>query len=353
MDTDIELQPYETLLGNIKMHRIAMLKLYIGIILAIIMIVLFVISSGVMLRDIRNNYDALLQLEIITILTLCLGVVLYSLSFSFLKKYLGLRIFGYIWVIVLSFVVSICAVAALYEEFLRSFPEPWWSEILGEQFKLSSLFFVIFLLVLSSILYKISHLVAKDYRLPIITASITMGVVSLITLLPKLEFLYSATTRNQAFLLLTALTIVYAALSAFYLAYGGKMHVLITNQRLILSETFLSTKYTEQPYNQILKVSYSQTFLGRKYNYGNLVIETGRWVRVGGKTVMLKNTTVLPAVENPVLVKNTLMALANARVALPQQTTKQETGGSQFIEPKTKTAEFREVKPAQKPLPKF
>ncbi|MEM4293206.1 MAG: PH domain-containing protein [Thermoplasmata archaeon] len=314
MDAAFELQPYETLIGNVRMHRIALLKLFVATALSILMLILFVFASGLMLKDIRHDAGALLGLEILTLVTLSLGVAVYILSFSFLKKYLALRIFGYIWVIVLSFVVATCAVAALYEEFLRSFPEPWWSEILGSQFKLSSIFFVILLMILSSILYKISHLVNPEHKLPIVTASITMALVSLITLLPSLEFLYSADTRNKAFLVLTGLTIVHASISVFYLAYGGKMRVLITNQRVIVEETFLSQRYTEQPYDQILKVMYSQSWLGKKYNYGNIMIETGRWVKVEGKPLLLKNTVVLPAVENPVLVKNTLLALANARV---------------------------------------
>lgn len=341
MENDFELQPYETLLGNVKMHRIALIKLYVSTSIAIIMIILFIFGSGLMLKDIRQDATALLQLEILTLITMCLGVTVYFLSFSFLKKYLALRVFGYLWVIVLSFVVATCAVAALHAEFLRSFPEPWWSEILGSQFKLSSIFFVILLMIMSSILYKISHLVSPEHKLPLVTASITMALVSLITLLPSLEFIYSADTRNKAFLILTGLTIGHAAISVFYLVYGGKMRVLITNQRVIIEETFLTPRYTEQPYDQILKVMYSQSWLGRKYNYGNIVIETGKWAKVEGKTLLLKNTVVLPAVENPLLVKNTLIALANARSAM--------SAAFQHVQKKTEakpqtTSVFREVK---------
>ncbi|MGC9059657.1 MAG: PH domain-containing protein [Thermoplasmata archaeon] len=346
MNENFQLYPYETLLGNVKMHRVGMLKLYISTIISVCLIILFVFASGAMLRDIRNDAEALFNLEILTVITLVVGFLIYFLSFSFLKKYLALRIFGYIWVIGLSFVVAICAVAALYEEFLRSFPEPWWSEILGSQFKLSSIFFVILLMILSSILYKIASLVGKDYRLPLVSASITMAIVSLITLLPSLEFIYSQQTRKYAFLLLTVLTIGYAAISAFYLAYGKEMEAIITNQRVIIAERFLSTRYTEKPYDQILKVIYSQSWLGKKYNYGNIVIETGKWVKVEGKLLLLKNTTVLPAVENPILVKNTLVTLANARLI------QRPGGGSQSqqhpaitqFQPKPVTTEFKDVK---------
>lgn len=336
----LQLQPYETLIGNVKMHRIALLKLFVATGISIVMIILFVFASGVMLMDITQDINALFLLETITLLTFCLGVAVYILSFSFLKKYLALRIFGYIWVVVLSFVVATCAVAALYAEFLRSFPEPWWSEILGSQFKLSSIFFVILLMILSSILYKISHLVNSEHKLPLVTASITMALVSLITLLPPLEFIYSAHTRHKAFLLLTGLTIAHAAISVFYLAYGGKMRVLITNQRVIIEETFLTKRYTEQPYDQILKVIYSQTWLGKRYNYGTIEIETGRWVKVKGKPLLLKNTVMLPAVENPLLVKNTLLALANTRAV---DSAKFNEVHSKAVEKQQQKAVLREI----------
>jgi uncharacterized membrane protein YdbT with pleckstrin-like domain len=168
---------------------------------------------------------------------------------------------------------------------------------------MAMLLFAPMLFLLSAIIWRIDgYLSGRHSRTPLGTVSIIFMVAGIAALFHPIWFLFSENVRELFFYGMMLTGFVLWVMLAVFLHYKGGMKFIFTNRRIITAKRFMGVDINEHPYDRIMSVELHQGILGRHFGYGDLRFRVKR-----GKSIISFS---VHGVKNPVLVKNTVIALS-------------------------------------------
>lgn len=296
-----ELRPYETLVVNTTPHKLSYYKLYIALVLLVILwsSLLFVIFS--------ENFSDLYFLMSYMVFVLVIISIIYVYSKYVIMHHTSIKILTYIWLILFSIAFTYTTLLFISAEIERNFPGFWWEQILGLPIALSSIFFALIILLLAGILKNLAMIYAPEHRIPITISSTVMMLFSLLTFFQNI-YLQLITLRLHFFIGFAFMTIATTIVIGAYLFYRSGLRFIVTNQRIIIIDQFFETKVSERPYEQIIEITVNQSFLGKKYDFGDITITTV--LTTADSDEKLKSQHTIIGIRRPYLVKNALNALS-------------------------------------------
>jgi bacteriorhodopsin len=249
------------------------------------------------------------------------GVVIASAVYAQCRGMLGKnRTMIYIcnfWAIALIVTVCILLMKLIHTEVALTKKE-WWEGYLGLPFSISSIMLFLLVFIISRVVWRVAYLTPKPYSFPLYAASICLIIVSLYSLSLAREFdlLSAPETLQYLFLIFALITILFSFFLVSFINHKGGITYKMTTRRIVVSSEFLKHSVEDHMFDKIHDVELEQSYLGRKYNYGdvNIRIITVLETRKGEK--LHRHTFAMHGVPAPMLMKNTLMAIVASDLAM-------------------------------------
>ncbi len=290
----------ESLLLDATPHPMYFLKLAI----AVGMLMFFIIGMSLFNSEVRPLEDGVWWWKVLLSSGIT-ALIVYSMSADLLPHQSYLESVEHAWALFLAFWWALTAVAVLKTQIEIQYPRAFWEDFFGLP-SMAMMMFALILFLLSSMIWRVdSYLSGRKGATPLATISITFMGAGIAAIFPPMWFMFSDAVRGMFFYAVMIISFVLWILLAVFLYYKGGMKFIFTSQRIITMKKFLGVDVNEHPYDSIISVELHQGILGRHFNYGDLRFRIKR----GKKTVSFS----VHGVKNPVLVKNTVMALRHKK----------------------------------------
>jgi hypothetical protein len=291
---DYELEDGEYIVLDTRPHRMYFLKLYIGIISAIILLIWMLDTYPI------ENYK-----ENMTPAFLLISMLLASISHILLKNALKAnRIMSFgnkFWSISFAVMWALMIIGYTIYIFSKIYPTQLWEKLIGIP-SVSFVLLSLILFILSSVFWRIDMYLSDTNRGPIGAISITMILGGIALLFPPIKLIFSPAAITVSFLVFLTVDMLFVVSVFAFAIYRGGVRFIATNKRIISVKRFLSSDVVEYPYGNIGSIEVIRGFIGRKYDYGDLRIRFYN----GKKSIYVT----LHGIKNPELVKNSILSLS-------------------------------------------
>lgn len=315
------LAPYETLVANTAPHKYAFEKFYAGIFFASIVAII-----SLWIAIVSPESSELAVWAVYSVLCITCVLLISITSSSVMRGHGIVTIFYFLWLILFAVALTLALIDAMHTHILATYPRSWWEDILALPLGISSILFIVILVALSGITYRIGSMFSTARKLPMTTASIVMLLIGMYAILWPSESAFSPALRNTALLVFGAVTMAQAAFILIYIFKNGSIRFMLTNKRLIVVDRFFSEETRERPFDTITNVTVYQGYFGLKYNFGNITLTLSSGILKGRSTFESQRNVVLLGVQDPYLVKNAISAMSmQKRTFMPRDS----AGGQQ------------------------
>ena len=295
--SDVELEPNEFVLVDTRPHKMHFVKSTLA--LVAITVLFFALSIAYMSYPTMDDDYWWARFLVFTGTLAIMARIPYGSAFP-KSSYIAHT--ARIWTMVFALWWGMSAATLMKIRGEGAYPRAFWEQLLGLP-PVAMVMFAIILFIFSGMLWRIDSYVSKNEHGPIGAISIIMLAAGIAAIFPPLWAVFSEQTIHFLFAALVSSTLIYWILLALFSYYKGGVKFLFTTKRIITIKDFLGREVQEHPYDSIISVEILQGMLGERLSYGDLrfIVRRGR-IKVG---------FTVHGIKNPVLVKNTVMALSS------------------------------------------
>ena len=316
-------QPWETLLFSTRPHPKSFSRLWIayGLLTALWIFVLVVVVLAFRI----SVYDRAFWWFFI-IAAIAFAAVIYGEARAGVDRNRRMVYICNFWVISFVITMSVLLMKMIHTE-LAATQREWWEELIGIPFSLASIVFSLLIFIVSRVVWRIAYLTPKPYSFPLYVSSISLVAVSLYSLVFARQFdlLASPETLQYLFIGFSLVTIIFGLFIVAFINHKGGLRYMMSTKRLVIVSDFLKNSVEDHLFDKIHEVEFSQSYIGRKHDYGDLkirmlcVIETPKGEKIHKRSVLLNG------MPSPMLMKNTMLALSSGESSKSQTFERQKS----------------------------
>lgn len=277
----------EFLLADERPHP--MYYLGIGVSIALLLVLSFILYH----KNIFDIYALLISIAI------TYSVYLFSKKKLFNNHYMKISI--RIWSMMFAIWWSMSFINILRYRINEEYPLQFWEKLIGIP-STSFLIFSAILFIFGSIFWRIDTYIYKENRGPVSAVSIVFMGAGIASVFPPVWMIFS---ESVVYLTLFAFILSNLILTVIFASFlmRSNVRINVTTRRIMISSKFIGEEVREYPYDYLLSVGIRKGILGRYFDYGDLIFTVKK--RDGRKTI------VLHGIKNPLLIKNTILAMSS------------------------------------------
>lgn len=305
LDRIPQLESWETILFSTPPHAKSFLRMWVSyVFLTILWALALVVSAFSVPIDNRLFWWSFIAVSI------AMASFGYGYSRGMLGRNKPMLYACNFWVAAFIFLIGALLMQMIHTE-LAATQEQWWERFIGIPFSLASIVFSILVFVISRVVWRIGVLTPKLYSFPFYASSIMLVVISLYSLIFARQFALLTTSEmlQYLFMVFSGITIAYGLLLVSFITHRGGIRYVMTTKRMIIYTNFLRHSVEDHMFDKVHDIELSQSFFGRRYNYGDLKVRLLLVMQTSRGDIIHKHTFPLYGVPSPILMKNTIMAL--------------------------------------------